>query len=364
MNRASMLSLAVLALAACTPEFDPASRVEKLRVLAVQAEPPEIAPALVSGTPAAPDRAALTSLVVRADLATAPGRETTVLYLACVPTPGDPAPSPCVLLDGLRDPGGVLAGVAPESCGAGAPGGTAPITFAGVEVCRPPAAPSWRTCGPATTSGGLALPSPQLTLPAGYGFDAPRPGAPERILGVQAVVLAFALDANPDELTAGTGACTAEVLASRLAALWAEREHAVAVKRVWIRGPEAMDAPNVNPAIDGIAAGGVPLPAAPPPSLPRASVALTPVQPAGADALHQPYTELDSAGAPIRSASEQWVYSWFATTGRLKELHTPDGGVEQWDLAADAGGPAVVAAVVRDLRGGVAWSWAEVTIAP
>jgi hypothetical protein len=364
MNRASILFPSLLVLAACTPDFDPASRVEKLRVLAVQAEPPEIAPLPASGTPAAPDRAALTSLVLRADFATAPDRETTVLYLACIPTPGDPTPSPCVLLAGLSDPAGMLADVARASCAVPTPGGTAPVAFAGVEVCRAPAAASWRTCGPAITSGGLALPSPELALPAGYGFDALPPGAPQRILGVQAVVLAFALDATPDELAGGTGACPAQPFATRLAALWAEREHVLVAKRVSIRGPDAPDAPNENPAVDGIAAGGVPLDPAAPARLPRASVALGPVLPAGEDVLHQPYTELDSTGAPIRSAREEWVYSWFGTAGELTDLHTRDGGVEQWDLAAAAVGPAVVAAVVRDLRGGVAWRWAEVTIAP
>lgn len=364
MNRTSISFLASLALAACTPDFDPASRVDKLRVLAVQAEPPEIAPVPASGAAAAPGRAALTSLVLRADFATAPDRETTVLYLACVPTPGDPTPSPCVLLAGLRDPAGMLAGVARTSCAAPPAGGTAPVAFAGAEVCRAPAASSSGTRAPATTSGGLTLPAPELALPAGYGFDALPPGAPERILGVQAVVLAFALDATPDELAAGSGACLAEVLATRLAALWAEREHVLIVKRVWIRGPDAPDAPNENPALDGIAAGGVPLDPASPASLPRASVALTPVLPANADALHQAYTELDTTGAFVRSDRERWIYSWFGTAGELKDLHTGDGGVEQWDLAAAAGGPALVAAVVRDLRGGVAWSWAEVTIAP
>jgi hypothetical protein len=363
MNRPSSLSLALLTLAACTPDFDPASRVEKLRVLAVQAEPPEIAPAPASGTPAAPDRAALTSFVLRADFATAPDRETTVVYLACVPTPGDPTPSPCVLLAGLRDPAAMLASVAQASCAAPATG-PAPMTFAGAEACRMPAAGSSRTCGPASTSGGLALPSPELALPAGYGFDALPSGAPERILGVQAVVLSFALDATPDELAAGTGACPAQILATRLATLWREREHVLSVKRVSIRGPDAPDAPNENPAVDGIAAAGLPLDPATPTGLPRASVDLTPVPPATADALHQPYTELDSTGAVVRSAREEWAYSWFSTTGELKDLHTRDGGVEELDLRGAAGGPALVAAVVRDLRGGVAWRWVEVTVAP
>jgi hypothetical protein len=363
MNRSPILPVALLALAACTPDFDPASRVEKLRVLAVQAEPPEIAPVPASGTPAAPDRAALTSLVLRADFATAPGRETTVVYLACVPVPGDPTPSPCVRLADLRDPAGVLAAIAPASCSAPA-GGAPPIAFAGVEACRTPAAPSWRTCGAATTSGGLTLPPPELALPAGYGFDALPSGAPERALGVQAVVLAFALDATPDELTAGSGACPAERVATRLGALWAARDHVLSVKRVSIRGPEAPDAPNENPAVDGISAGGVLLDPAAPASLPRESVAITPVLPAGADALHQAYTELDVSGTYVRSAREEWAWSWFATAGELKDLHTRDGGADDWDLGAAAAGPGLVAAVVRDLRGGVAWRWAEVTVAP
>jgi hypothetical protein len=363
MNRASILPLALLALAACGPDFDPASRVEKLRVLAVQAEPPEIAPVPASGTPAAPDRAALTALVLRADFAADPGRETSMVYLACVPTPGDPAPSPCVLLSGLRDPAAMIADVAAGTCAASPPGGAAPIAFAGAEVCHAPAAGSWRTCGPGTTSGGLTLPAPEVALPAGFGFDALPPAAPERVLGVQAVVLAFAIDATPDELAGGTGACPAEILASGLAALWAEREHVLTVKRVWIRGPDAPDAPNENPAVDAIVAAGVPLDPASSATFASASVALSPALPADADALHQPYSELDSTGAVIRGAREEWVYSWFATAGEMKDLHTSDGGVEQWDLAPAPGGPAVVAAVVRDLRGGVAWTWGAVTVA-
>lgn len=359
MNRASILSLALLALA-CGPDFDPASRVEKLRVLAVQAEPPEIAPLPASGTPVAPDRASLTSLVLRADFASDPARETSVVYLACIPTPGDPAPSPCVLLAGLRDPAALIADVAKGSCAAPP---SAPIAFAGAEVCAAPAAGSRKTCGAATTSGGLTLPAPEVVLPAGFGFDALPPGAPERVLGVQAVVLAFVIDATPDELSSGTGACQAEILASGLAALWAEREHVLSVKRVWIRGPDAPDAPNENPAIDAIVAEGVALDPELPPELPGAGVDLAPALPADADALHQEYSELDSTGAVIRAAREEWVYSWFATAGEMKDLHTRDGGVERWDLGPAPAGPAVVAAVVRDLRGGVAWRWATVRVA-
>ena len=359
MNRASIPALALLALVACSPDFDPASRVEKLRVLAVQAEPPEIAPPPASGTPVAPDRAALTSFVLRADFAAVPARETTVLYLACIPAPGDPSPSPCVLFTQLSDPAGVLAGVAGAACAPPPPG--APITFAGAEACQAPAAGSWKTCGPATTSGGVTLPAAELSVPAGFSFDPPPAGAPnpeqlraDRILGVQAIVLAFAIDATPDELTAGTGACPAEVVARRLAQLWPSREHVLSTKRVWIRGPEAPDAPNVNPQIGDIGfSPDVPW------SVRQGTVFLTPVVPSG----RQAYTELDNQGAAIRSRNEEWVYSWFGTTGEMKNLHTRDGAMdEEWDVAAAPAGRAVVAAVVRDLRGGVAWAWREVAL--
>lgn len=357
MNRAnvaalSALALSALALSACSPDFTPASQVDKLRVLAIKAEPPEIEPA--SGTAVAPDRAALTAFVLRADFATDPARQTTVLYLACVPTPGDPTPTPCVLLAGLRDPTQYLAEAAQASC---AGGGSAPasVAFAGVEVCQA------RTCGPVTTSGGTALPSPEVAVPAGYGFDALPPGAPERILGVQAVVLAFALDATPDELTAGAGACPVADAAARIAALWAQREHVLATKRVWIRGPEAPDPPNQNPAVAGIGdAAQNPLRS----NVSPGAVYLTPILPAGADLLHQAYTELDSTGTPIRSATEKWIYSWFSTAPELKDLHTGDGGVEEWDVASTGGSPAALAVVVRDLRGGVAWTSQDVTVGP
>ncbi len=345
------LSLAALAAAACSPDFTEASRVEKLRILAVRAEPPEIAPAPASGTPVAPDRAALTALVVRADYAADPARQTTILYLACIPVPGDPTPSACVGLASLRDPTAVLAQAAQASCAAG--GGAAPaVAFAGVEVC------AGRTCGPAT-AGGVTLPSPELVLPAGYGFDALPPGAPERVLGVQAELLAFALDATPEELVEGAGgACPAGDVASRIDALWPARDHVLVAKRVWIRGPEAPDAVNQNPAIDGVTLGGVPLPDV----VATGTHRLAPLLPPDADARHQPYTELDAGGVPIEAAREEWVYSWFSTVGDLADLHTGDGEEEEWTVAG--AGAATVAVVVRDLRGGTAWTVRDVTIAP
>jgi hypothetical protein len=367
MNRTLFLAAAV-ALAACAPEFDPASSVDRLRVLAIRADPPEIAPPPAAGAPVAPDRAALTSFVLRADFATAPARQTTVLYLACVPVAGDPAPSPCVALAGLRDPTGVLAEAAQASCrGHGDGDGTPPpIVLAGVEVCEAGA------CGSATaTIAGVLTPLPPagLAIPPGYGFDALPAGAPERILGVQAEVLAFALDASPDELAAGAGgACPLGDVAAGLSRLWGTREHVLAAKRVRIRGPEAPDPPNRNPVIEGIAADGTPLAASAPTALAAGTLQLRPVLPSDADTLRETYTKLDAAGTPIERGQEDWVYSWFSTAGELEELHTREPTPDEWTVGAGgaraSGGRVLVAAVLRDLRGGTAWTWREVTLAP
>jgi hypothetical protein len=354
MNRPLLLVLAALALAACSPDFDPASHVEKLRVLAIRAEPPEIQPADASGPLVAPDRAALGALVVRADHAVDPTRKTTVFYLACLPVPGDPTPTLCVMLAGLRDPTAFLVEAAQASC-AGGGAEPPPITFAGAEVCE------GRSCGPAVV-GGVTLPAPELALPAGYGpaLDNLPGSAPERVLGVQAVVLGFALDAAPDELAPGSpGACPEADVAGRLAALWPAREHVLATKRVMVRGPEAPDLPNQNPAIDDVASGGAPLPA----TLVPGTWSLAPLLPPDAAERHQPYTKLDAEGIKIEDAREEWVTSWFATAGDLEDLHTRDGEEEPWTVFAP-GGPATLAAVVRDRRGGVAWKVRDLTIAP
>jgi hypothetical protein len=361
MNRTPIVATLALALAACTPDFDPASKLDGLRVLAVRAEPPEIAPAPADGTPAAPDRAALTSLVLRSDFAADPARTTTVLYVACVPEPGDATPSPCVALASLRDPTALVAQAAQASCAPAIGDAPPPIAFAGVEACQAGA------CAPATLAGGPSLPAPELILPPDHraGFDALPPGAPDRILGTQAVVLAFALDATPDELAAGADtACPTRAVAAKLSALWGARGHVLSTKRVRIRGPEAPDAPNRNPVMEGIAAGGAALDPAITTTLAPGTLSLTPVLPAGADALHEPYTELDAAGAPLESTREDWITSWFSSAGELDELHTRGATADEWTLYGSPGARALVAAVVRDLRGGVAWAVRDVRVRP
>jgi hypothetical protein len=351
--RRSLLIAAALAAAACSPDFDPASRIEKLRVVAIRAEPPEIDPAGVQ-------TADLTSLVLRADYATTT-RTTTVVHLACVPVPGDPNPTPCVLLQNLRDPAVAIAAGARQACAQAAavdPGGATTawpaIALAGFEACVDDA------CGAASASGG-PLPPAQVAIPAGLVFPA---AGVERTLGVQAVDLAFALDATPDELVAGIGtACPAADVADQLARLWAVREHVLSTKRVPIRGPASPNAPNRNPAVAGIVAGVTPLDPAAATTLGRGKLELAPVLPAGAAGAPEAYVKLDADGRPIEPATEEWVYSWFSTAGELKDLHTrsltkPDEWTV-WDA-----GPARVVVVVRDLRGGTSWAVRDVVFAP
>lgn len=344
-----LLVAAVLAAAACSPEFDPASRIEKLRVLAVRAEPPELDPAGVR-------TASLASLVLRADFARAPSRTTTVVHLACVPVPGDPAPTPCVLLANLRDPAAAIAAGAARACASGGTGG-APwpaIDLAGIERC------AGVTCGPAVV-GGVPVAPPTLAVPAAF---APPPGGPESLLGVEAVVLAFALDATPEELVAGVGAaCPGGDVAANLARLWPAREHVLSTKRVRIRGPAAPDPANRNPGLDGIAARASLLDPAGATTVAPGEVALSPVLPPGAAGEPEVYTELDAAGAPIATRPEEWVYSWFSTAGELEDLHTRSAtAADRWTVGAV--GPARVAVVVRDLRGGTAWAVRDVVVAP
>ena len=339
---------AVLALTACSPEFDPASKLEKLRVLAIQAEPPELDPDGIR-------TASLTSLVLRADFVLAPSRTTTVVHLACVPVPGDSASTPCVMLATLRDPAAAIAAGARQACAPGG-SGSAPwpaIDLAGIERCV------GVTCGPATVGGTPVQPA-RLAVPSGLAFP---PSGPERIIGVEAVVLAFALDATPDELVAGVGtACPGGDVAANLARLWPEREHVLSTKRVRIRGPAAPDPPNRNPGLDGIAARAVALDPAGATTVAPGEVSLTPVLAAGPAGEPEVFTKLDAAGAPIETGPEEWVYSWFSTAGEVEDLHTRSAAAsDEWTVGAV--GPARVAVVVRDLRGGTAWAVRDVVVA-
>ncbi len=106
MRRAALL-LALLSLIACDDNLPVASFIDKIRVLAVQAEPAEVTPG---------NATTLSALVVEPDrpqIATSP---VSYLWLACAEQPGATFATPCGLLDGkvLGDHDGS----APAACGA------------------------------------------------------------------------------------------------------------------------------------------------------------------------------------------------------------------------------------------------------
>lgn len=369
--RRALLGAALAGLAGCGPSFTAPSKVEGLRVLAVQAEPPEIAPA---SDGSAPSGAALTTLVAFEDAATSPARRALVLHVACTPSPGGTGATACTRFAELSDPAALLTAVDPDAaCAAPGVGAAGAITFAGVERC------GVRGCEPVAVQTGastsLDLPTPAYRLPDGFRLDGLPAGAPERVLGVEVTEVALAIDPSADDPVpaAAADACDGiRRVAAWAAAAWGARPHVAAVKRIRVRGPEAPSAPNQNPTLDGITADGVAI--APPGGAPtivagRASVQLLPVVPDGCGgawatcALRERYVRSDAAGLPIETRQEDWTFSWFSTAGTLKEVHTtaPD---EAERLDTPTSGTMVLWTVVRDLRGGVAWTLGEVTAGP
>jgi hypothetical protein len=354
-----------LALAGCTPEFDPASFIEKLRVVAVQAEPPELQAPDVDPSSAA----TLSTLVLRPDFATTV-RTTTIVHVACVPDPRRPEDLvPCVMLPNLVEPAAMVAAGAQLACDPEAVPSIAwaPIGLVGVESCEGSA------CGSATlvdpTSGTTALP-PRVTVPANFRFT---DGGPDRTLGVQAQVLSFAVDATPDELVQEVGTiCPAggerarleAKVAANLARLWGSREHVLSQKRLWIHGPAARNPPNRNPTVTGIRASDFLLDPAAPTTIRAGELELLPALSADPGEQPETYWKVDASGVPIEQATEKWAFSWFATTGELKKVNTHGGGdPDRWNLT-EGRGRARVAVVVRDLRGGTSWAVRDVTIVP
>ena len=400
------LSIASLvALAACGEPFDPPSRVDKLRLLAIRAEAPEIAPPVrgEDGAPLdpqpeghAPDRTALTALVADPLQLADPAREVTVVYLGCTPEPGSVEANLCSLIETYADPTqlAALLSAGGGSCAGGGGSGMGPIgegviggvNFAGVESCDHELG-----CRQAeVTVGGLplALPTPTYVLPAAFELDALPAGHPQRTLGVQVTMIAIAVAASPQELVEGADPADdcafVTKVSDNLARLLEERERLTAIKRVQVRGPDNDDEVNVNPEIAGIRAAGAVLPAELPDPPPAEAifrrgqeVKLLPLLPAGpdgqplsSDRLYQPFTRYDGEGKPFRDEREAWVWSWFTTGGAFERERTRAADQEQvWfttgeddDLAVPADGRVFLYGVVRDARGGIAWVRREVRV--
>ena len=370
MNRTFIALVLVLALtAACGPDFDSASEVQGLRVLAVRAEPPEIAP-VCDG--AAPPRAELETLVVDPALVADPARRAVVLHVACTPAPGDPSASACTRLSELADPSALLAdadlATACATPGVGVAGG---ITFGGLEACgRDGCGPVAVRRDPADAGSTVALPGAGYELPADYTLSGLPASSPERVLGVEVTDLALALDVTPEELApasaVGTDCELLGAVVARFEAEWSRRAHVAALKQIRVRGPAAPSAPNHNPVLSAVALEGVALPApggAPAAVAPSTHVQLLPLLPGSFEELRETYVESDAAGQPIATRQEEWTFSWFTTAGELEKLHT-NHPTEAAELTTPASGASTVWLVVRDLGGGVAWRAGALAIAP
>lgn len=373
--RLRTLATMAFVLAGCGESFDPPSLVTDLRLLAVRAEPPEIAPGGATS-------ARLGALVADPRHAAEP-REVSVVYLSCTPSPGSLEANVCGLIETYADPARL-----PELLAAGAltcePGAEAPgeemgatLAFAGIEVCT-----HGDGCTPATVELGgvpVELPPPVYELPADFSFDGLPAGHRERTLGVQALTVAIAVAASPDELVKDadpTDLCAFSAkVAENLGELLDERDRVTAIKRVQVRGPDNQDPPNVNPSLPDILANGTPL--ADGTSLAReVEVRLRPGAPVDeegkpltGDALYQPFTRYDAEGKAFRGEREAWVWSWFTTAGSFERERTRALEKEQLfttpgdeDHPVPADGRVFLYVVVRDARGGMDWQVREVRI--
>jgi hypothetical protein len=367
--RPAAIVSAALLLAGCAPDFTEPTQVTGLRVLAVRADPPELAPPADGSAPA---RAGLGALVAHPDFATDGARRATVLHLGCTPSADPSVPSPCTAISELASPQALLGladlGSACTAPGLGVPGA---ITFAGLESCgQGGCQPLEVRLDPADPGSTVALPTPAYELPASLDLSALPAGDPVRVLGLEAVDLALALDAAPEDLAPAAAvpdACQAlGAAAARFAGLWETRAHVAALKRIRVRGPEAVNAPNRNPALSGIALEGAPLPfpgAAPAQVSPGAELALLPLHPGDPDLLRETFVEVDAAGLPVRELREELTWAWFTSAGELKDPYTraPD---ESAELTAPASGAGQVWLVLRDLRGGMAFTAGTFQIVP
>jgi hypothetical protein len=204
---------------------------------------------------------------------------------------------------------------------------------------------------------------PVYVVPAGFAW----PGAFAEVVVVSLVV------ATEQDLAAAEPAALQAELGRAFHDDPTQERHVLAVKRIEVRGAKApTDAPNVNPQVRGILAGGAPLGdlAA------SATVPLAPdaCGPATAGCERQRYSRLDADGAPVETLTEEWLYSFFATAGKLDSNRTlGETKADTWSgpatregqlepLAAPAHERDSIYVVVRDRRGGIGWAVVQLQV--
>ncbi len=363
---------ALLALAGCkVPDFTGPEQVKELRVLAVRAEPPEIgAPADAGADEDWPaGAAAVQSLVGHPGFAATADAGAVVLHLGCTPAPGEVAGTVCTRMSELTRPSDLLQLVnAADACTAPGRGTVEAITFSGLEACGRDGCGALSVArDPTDPASAVPLPTPAYSLPDGYALSSLPAGHPQRVLGVDVVDVALALEATPGEVAPAAAVadpCAAlGAVLQRMQDLWQERPSVAALKWIHVRGPDmpADSPPNHNPSLAGMTLDGTPVPA--PGGTPLAVTAgrrqeLLPPLPGAFGDLRESWKRFDSDGNYVDTRTEEWGYSWFTTAGSLEFSHTTAWDETNW--LKPASNRAVLWLVVRDLRGGEAWTAGEV----
>ena len=367
---ALLAGLSLLALSAgCASQFEGPEKVKGLRILAVQAEPPEIGAALDGGGASWPAASTQVHTLLGHPAFAADGEvHGLVLHLACTTAPGDVAGSICTQISELSQPSDLIGFVsAATACSDPGLGVSGAISFSGLEACsRAGCGPLTVLLDPADPLSGVTLHAPSYALPADYSLAALPAANTQRVLGADVVDVALAVEASPAEVAPAAAVadpCSAlSAVLTSFQDLWPSRAHLAALKWIHVRGPDmpAASPPNHNPEVSGITLAGTRLPA--PGGAPVAAQAgrkqdLLPILPGPFDSLRETYQRFDTDGHYLDTRQEDWAFSWFVTAGDVDNAHTQS--YDQPNPLKPASGTTVVWLVVRDLRGGMAWTAGE-----
>jgi hypothetical protein len=295
-----------LAVGGCTGELPPPSLVDRFRVLAVRAEPPEIAP----GAAAALD------LLLVDPYAPAGGRARSFLWLACATPPGTSAAA-CAQF--ATDPGAALPGTA-----------TGDVAL---PACDDPAV--------SLTGGGLCL----LGMDATTAFAAPADFLAAGDAARDVTIFVAAAAGAGDAIT-----CVAQVVEQGSVATDCQ----VSYKRITV---SSSTTPNRNPGLRALVMDGAELPEASVTTVGPGDHAL---QAEAGDGSAEGYTDADGT-----AATEVLLLSWYLAApgdpgstrlpGEVQLYRTELPGSDQTYTAPDEAGEVLLVVVIRDDRGGVGW---------
>ncbi len=298
------LATAVL-LASCTDEWRPVSFVEGLRVLAIRAEPAEIAPG---------ETTTLTALAVDPR---SPKRTNTLLWFACDPDPKQLTQPACAQYATFDDS---------SSLGAAStlPEGVQQIGFGNAAVYRAP----------------------------GNVFSQLAAGDPQRQKGALAIVMLVAIAQPPPEDLRQLPALLEKVKNKEVDAVFT-------IKRLLV---SERPAPNKNPALSTVAAEGEDrgdLLISPSRLLKLRPGADYTLDASAAIGSAQSYQGFDVDGQPVNK-QERLMISWFTTRGHLSQARTEEGQSQGFVMPVPfeempASRAATLFLVLRDGRGGAAW---------